>query len=92
MPKLALEIQDLSLPATVLLPRLDNSKKHPSTAAHVPGAQGEMRMQSTKKSMSQNKPAEIDEFIFMQPNGIIIRNTWISIIEYRIRGNQIGAI
>jgi hypothetical protein len=51
------------------------SKKHPSTAAHVPEAQGEMRTQPTKKSMSQNKPAKIDEFIFMQPNGLITRNT-----------------
>ncbi len=42
--------------------------------------------------MSQNKPAKIDVFIYVQSNGIITRNTWISIIEYRIRGNQIGAI
>ena len=51
------------------------SEKHPSTAAHVPGAQGEMRIQLTKNSMSQIKPAEIDEFIYVQPNGIITRNT-----------------
>jgi hypothetical protein len=37
-------------------------------------------------------PAELDEFIYMQPNGMITRNTRISIIEYRIRGNQISAI
>ncbi len=32
------------------------------------------------------------KWIHMQPNGISTRNTWISIIEFRIRGNQIGAI
>jgi hypothetical protein len=50
------------------------SKKYPSTAAHVPGAQGEMRS-NQQKILSQNKPAKIDEFIFMQPNRIITRNT-----------------
>jgi hypothetical protein len=48
-------------------------QKHPSTAVHVPGAQGEMRMDSTKKSMSRNKPDELDEFIYKQPNGITMR-------------------
>ncbi len=43
IPKLALEIQDLSLPATVLLPRLDNTNylQHPSHS----------RLKETIKSM-----------------------------------------
>jgi hypothetical protein len=50
-------------------------QKYYSTAAHVPEAQGEMRMKSTTISMSQKWTAEVDEFIYMQPNGIIMRNT-----------------
>ena len=45
-----------------------------------------------QKNLSQNKPAEIDEFIYVQPNGVIMRKTLISIIKYGIRENQIGAI
>ena len=63
-----------------------------STAAHVPGAQGEMRMESIQISMSKNKPVEIDEFMYIKSNGIFTRNTWLSIIEYRLKWNQIGAI
>jgi hypothetical protein len=50
-------------------------QKHPSTAAHVPGAQGEMRMDAINISMSKNKPDELDEFVYIQPNGITTRNT-----------------
>jgi hypothetical protein len=38
-------------------------QKHPCTASHVPGAQGEMRMDATK--ISKNKPDELDEFIYI---------------------------
>jgi hypothetical protein len=50
-------------------------QKHSSTAAHVPGAQGEIRMDSTKISMSKNKPDELDEFIYIQLNRISMRKT-----------------
>ncbi len=49
-------------------------QKHPSTAAHVPWAQGEMRMDSTKIPMSRNKPYESDEFLCIKSNGITMRN------------------
>ncbi len=50
------------------------SKKYCSTAAHVPGAQGEIRMPSTRNSMSPKQTAELDEFMCIQPKGIIRRN------------------
>jgi hypothetical protein len=52
-----------------------HGKKHPSIAAHVPGAQGEIRIDSTKISMPKNKPDELDEFIYIQLNRISMRNT-----------------
>jgi hypothetical protein len=44
-------------------------------AAHVPGAQGEMRMESIQIFMSKNKPVEIDEFMYIKSNGMFTRNT-----------------
>jgi hypothetical protein len=44
-----------------------------------------MRMESIQISMSKNKPVEINEFVFIKLNRIFMRNTWMSIIEYRFK-------
>jgi hypothetical protein len=49
-------------------------QKHPSTVVHVPGAQGELRMDATI-FLSKNKPDELDKFMYIQPDGIPTRNT-----------------
>jgi hypothetical protein len=46
-----------------------NWQNHSSTAVHVPGAQGELQMDATKISMSKDRPDELDEFIYIWPNG-----------------------